>query len=86
VIACIHGVQAAINLGIVNIILETNVVLVKQTISARDYTHSMVGSLLEELQCMVNANFNSFVCVSIPRDCNRVAHELATLRCVCGRS
>jgi len=58
-------------------------VLVKQAISTREYTHSMVGSLLKELQCMVNANFNSFLCVSIPRDCNRVAHELATLGCVC---
>ena len=48
-IACIYGVQAAINLGIVNIILETDVVLVKQAISAGDYTHSIVGSMLEEL-------------------------------------
>jgi hypothetical protein len=32
---------------------------------------------------MVSANFNSFVCISIPRECNRVAHELAALGCVC---
>ena len=63
--------------------LETDVVLMKQAISAKDYTHSMVGRLLKELQCMGNANFNFFLCVSIPRDCNRLAHELAALRCVC---
>jgi hypothetical protein len=60
--------QAAINLGITEIILETDAMLGKQAICAGDFTHSLMGSLLDELQCMVSANFNSFVCISIPRE------------------
>ena len=39
--------------------------------------------LLEELDSLVSSNFNSFVCLAIPRDCNKVAHELAILGCAC---
>jgi ribonuclease HI len=49
VIACVHGMQAAINLGITEIIVETDVALVKQAICAGDFTHSLMGSLLDEL-------------------------------------
>jgi hypothetical protein len=41
--------QAAINLGITEIIVETDVALVKQAICAGDFTHSLMGSLLDEL-------------------------------------
>ena len=43
----------------------------------------MAGSLPEELNSLVSANFNSFVCLAVPRDCNKVAHELAILGCAC---
>ena len=38
---------------------------------------------MEELDSLVSSNFNSFVCLAIPRDCNKVAHELAILGCAC---
>lgn len=60
---CLHGVQEAIRLGIVDMVLETDA--------------SAVGGLLAELKFMVHVNFNSFRCVSVPRDCNRVAHATA---------
>ena len=74
-IGCIQGLQAAINVGITNLILETNARLVQQAINHGDY--------LEELDSLVSSNFNSFVCLAIPRDCNKVAHELAILGCAC---
>jgi len=74
-IGCIQGLQAAINVGITNLILETNARLVQQAINHGDY--------LEELDSLVSSNFNSFVCLAIPRDCNKVAHELTILGCAC---
>ena len=62
VIGCIHGVQAAVNAGISNLILETDATLVQQVINSGDYRASMAGSLPEELNSLVSANFNSFVC------------------------
>jgi len=43
----------------------------------------MAGSLLEELDSLVSANFNSFVCLAVPRECNKVAHELAIIGFAC---
>jgi hypothetical protein len=82
-VGCIHGVQAAVNAGISNLILETDATLVQQAISSGGYRESMAGSLLEELDSLVSANFNSSVCLAVPRDCNKVAHELAILGCAC---
>ena len=62
VIGCIHGVQAAVNAGISNLILGTDATLVQQTINSEDYRASMAGSLLEEPDSLVSADFNSFVC------------------------
>ena len=78
-IGCIQGLQAAINVGIINLILETDATLVQQAVNHGDYR----ASLLEELDSLVSSNFNSFVCLAIPRDCNKVAHELAILGCAC---
>jgi hypothetical protein len=52
-----HGVQAAVNAGISNLILQTD--------------------------SLVSTNFNSFLCLAAPRDCNKVAHELAILGYAC---
>ena len=82
-IGCIQGLQAAINVGITNLILETDATLVQQAVNHGDYSASLPGSLLEELDSLVSSNFNSFVCLAIPRDCNKVAHELAILGCAC---
>ena len=48
-ISCLHGVQEAIRLGIVDMVLETDA--------------SAVGGLLAELKFMVHVNFNSFRCL-----------------------
>ena len=45
-IGCIQGVQAAVNVGITNLILETDATLVQQTVNHGDHRASLAGSLL----------------------------------------
>jgi len=75
-IACLHGVQAACNLG--NLILETDTTMVKQALTTDDFAKSMSGGLIDELKSLVSSNFKNFECVSRSRVCNRAAHGLAT--------
>ena len=77
-IACLHGVQAACNLGIGNLILETDATMVKQALTTDDFAKSMSGGLIDELKSLVSSNFKNFECVSRSRVCNRAAHGLAT--------
>ena len=45
-IGCIQGLQAAINVGIINLILETDATLVQQAVKQGDHRASLAGSLL----------------------------------------
>jgi len=77
VIACMHGVQTAINLGIGRLILETDALLIKQAWDSNREDLSVVGLLIEELKSLSSLNFTSCDCFHIPRDCNKAAHALA---------
>lgn len=78
VIACLHGVQAALNIGIGKLILETDALLIKQALESPEAYDRPEEGLVNELQFLVSTNFIQFECVSYGRDCNRVAHELAS--------
>ena len=45
-IGCIQGLQAAINVGIINLILETDATLVQQAVNHGDHRASLAESLL----------------------------------------
>ena len=77
-IASIEGVKAAISLGVNNIILETDAQEVVWTMQGDDFRLAVVGGLVHELKDLVVENFASFIVKYVPRDCNRVAHELAS--------
>ena len=62
-IACLHGVQAACNLGIGNLILETDATLAKQALTTDDLAKSMSGGLIDELKSLVSSNFINFECL-----------------------
>lgn len=81
IIACLQGAQAAIDQGISNLIMETDALLVKQALQSEDFPNSLVEGLVDELRFLVTTNFSLFRCVSIPRECNMVAHELAAVVC-----
>lgn len=78
-LACIEGVKAAVALGISSIILETDAQHVVWAIQGDDYRLAVVGGLIHELKDMVSENFASCLVKHVPRDCNRVAHELASV-------
>ncbi|OEL26270.1 hypothetical protein BAE44_0012710, partial [Dichanthelium oligosanthes] len=83
VIACIHGLKAAAELGIEQVILETDALMVQQAVSSSAYGLSFASEPVCELKHLVHSSFSSFESKYKPRDCNRVAHALAALGVEC---
>ena len=52
--------------------LETDASQVKQAFYSDDF-----GGLIAEFKLLVLVNFSRFRCVSVSRECNRVAHAIA---------
>ncbi|KAF8769763.1 hypothetical protein HU200_006373 [Digitaria exilis] len=52
-IACWHGVSMAMELGIGNIELETDSLLLKQALSTNDYNRSLVRGIIIEIKNMI---------------------------------
>jgi hypothetical protein len=78
--ACIQGVTAAISLGINNLTLETDAQQVVRAIQGDDFRLAVVGGLVHELKVLLAEYFASFLVNYVPRECNRVTHELASIR------
>ena len=78
-IACIQGVQAAIEVGVGHVVVESDDVAVVQAVYSSAYDLSAVTHLVAELRSLLSMNFISWVVQQSPRSCNRVAHELASL-------
>jgi superfamily II RNA helicase len=83
VIAGLQGVQAALNLGISRLILETDSLLLQQEMTSVRPCARPEGGLVNELKALVASNFPAFVCVFKRRECNRPAHVLAELGSQC---
>jgi hypothetical protein len=82
-IACLQGIQAALNLGITRLILETDAEMVQRAITTDEFQLTACCHLLSEVRQLADDNLHQFSCVAVPRSCNRVAHSLAALGCVC---
>jgi len=72
IIACLQAVQRAAELGIQNLVLETDASIVVQARS-QFCELSYLGFKV------LNRNFASRVVIHTPRSCSLVAHELATV-------
>lgn len=59
-ISCLEGVQAAINLGIGRLILETDALMVQQALSSEAYSATSEAGVEEERKSLVASNFLSF--------------------------
>ena len=59
-IACLQGIQVATNLGIRNLILETDAMNVQKAILSRSYDVRPEEALIEELKAMAMLNFSIF--------------------------
>jgi hypothetical protein len=80
-IACMEGVKAATALGINNIVLETDAQQVAWAIQGDDFRLAVVGGLVHELKVLLSDSFASVLVRYAPRECNKVAHELASIGC-----
>ena len=52
-IACLQGIQAAVDLGIGRLIVETNAKMVVQALNTNDYDETVVGVLIAEMKSLV---------------------------------
>ncbi|XP_066364948.1 uncharacterized protein [Miscanthus floridulus] len=82
-ISCLQGVQAAANLGVGKLILETNAQMVQQSMRSDIFDAMPEGALVEELRFLARVNFIDFVCNFQSRVGNRAAHALAALGYEC---
>jgi hypothetical protein len=78
-IACMQGVQAASDLGIGNLIMETDAINVQAALQSHSYDVCPEGSLIEELKSFANFNFSNFICNSLGSAGNKATHVLASL-------
>ena len=78
-IACMQGVQAALNLGIGRLLLETDALMIVQAMNLDAFDAMAEGVTLEELKFLVRVNFSDFKCNFLSRVGNRAAHALAAL-------
>jgi len=82
-IACMQGVQAALNLGIGRLLLETDALMIVQAMNSDVFDAMAEGVTLEELKFLVRVNFSEFKCNFLSRVGNRAAHALAALGSEC---
>ena len=80
-IACMQGVQAALNLGIGRLLLETDALMIVQAMNLDVFDAMAEGVTLEELK--VRVIFSQFKCNFLSRVGNRAAHALAALGSEC---
>ena len=82
-IACMQGVQAALNLGIGRLLLKIDALMIEQAMNSDDFDAMAEGIILEELKFLVRVNFFEFKCNFLSRVGNRAAHALAALGSEC---
>jgi hypothetical protein len=80
---CLHGIQAAIDLGIGHLIVESDSQLVVRAINTDEFDDAAMEHLVEEIKFLVSFSFLSFECHFKSRVCNQAAHELAVLGQLC---
>jgi ribonuclease HI len=59
-IACLQGIQMALNLGISRLQVESDAQEVVKAINSNAYDMSVVGHLVEEIKSLVSSKFISF--------------------------
>lgn len=84
VIVCLQGLQAAIDMGVSRVQLETDAMQVKQAVESTSWELTVTGGLIKEIQELAHLNCVAFMVSFVPRSCNGIAHALAVLGCVCG--
>lgn len=75
------GLQAAANMGITCICVETDASLVKAALEGDGYCLSAMGGIITELKLLMSSEFILCKIIVCKRECNNLAHTLAALGC-----
>lgn len=75
--AVLQGLQAASDLGMVNIQVETDAMNLVSALRGKDYDLAPAGALFKEIRLISRLRFNVCEFDHCPRICNALAHELA---------
>jgi len=78
-ISCLQSVQAAANLGVGKLILETDALMVQQAMRSDTFDAMPEGALVEELKFLARVNFIDSEFNFLSRVGNRAAHAVAAL-------
>lgn len=76
--ACIHAIQAARDLGISEVELETDALLLIQAVNSDEFDRAENGVLFKEIKRLLPLSFSFALVKFCPRACNMVANALAT--------
>ena len=68
-------------MGVQEIIVETDTMLVRDALSGDNYRLSTVGGLVTEMKFFISTELRSCNLSVCKHDCNRVAHALAAAGC-----
>jgi ribonuclease HI len=76
--ACSAAIQAAAEWGMMNIELESDCQKLVRALKSNEYDRALEGIIYKDLRIYLRANFNFAEVGHVPRDCNKIAHVLAT--------
>ena len=62
-------------------IFEMDAMMVKQALQVSSFRLSSMGGLVHELKELLNEDFSEARVIHVPRECNKVAYELARSGC-----
>ncbi|CAO2190873.1 unnamed protein product [Urochloa humidicola] len=82
-LACLMGVKTAGEMGISNVELETDSMLVKLALESSTFSLAPTGGIVFEIKSCISTFFTSCKVSYCPRDCNKVAHAVAAQGCKC---
>lgn len=64
-----QGVQAAAELGVTKLIIETDALMVRQAVKTNEYELDGAGGLVRELKDALQLNFVDYDVIFSPREC-----------------
>lgn len=82
-VACMEGLSAAADHGMQNLILESDSLMLINALQGDAFRMAATGGIIAEIKHLIASSFVSFVSNHCPRDCNRLAHAIAKLSCMC---
>ena len=78
-----QGAKAAADHGMGKVILETDSLILTRAMMDNSSRLALTGGSILELQNLVADNFICSKVVYVPRLCNKAAHAIAELGCMC---